>query len=748
MFLLANSSEQSLQNIIDGLKNYINDLSEMEDSRQKLATTLQSIGDGVIATDLEGKITRMNPVAEKLTGWEFTKAKGRQLRDIFKIKSAKTGEPVKNPVSKVLENGKIVGMANDTTLIARDGTERQISDSAAPIRDFNDNIKGVVLVFSDVSEEYELRKKLKDTKEELETFFDLTPDLLCIADIEGNFIKVNKAWEKKLGYKAEKLENSKILDFVHPDDLDKTKEAMNDLADQKKVLNFVNRFQDKNNNSHYIEWRSYLRGEYIYAAARDTTRRIKAEQNLKTKNNELRAQRDFNNTILNTLKSLVVVINTRGEIVRFNNAAEKVTGYSEKEVRGKKVWDIFIIENELEQVKNVFSDLASENFPNENENYWITKNGKKRLISWSNSAILDKNDEVKYVVGTGIDVTEQREQEDQIIYISYHDSLTDLYNRTYLEEEIERLDVPRQMPLSLIMVDLNGLKLINDSYGHKKGDKLLQKTAQILEDSCREEEIVGRWGGDEFIIVLPETTQKNAQKISKRIKKKARKVEGDIPISIAAGTGTKEKASEDIYKVLQKAENNMYDDKMTNSHSVKSNIVKTLLNTLGEKSDETEAHARRMEKLAILLGERLGLLQSQLSRLSLLAKLHDIGKTVIPEEILTKPEKLTEEEWEIIKEHPETGYRIASSTSEFAHISEEILTHHERWDGEGYPRGMSGEEIPLLARIIAIVDAYDVMTNGRPYKEAISKEKALKELKTEAGKQFDPKLVKEFLNIV
>ncbi|MFW5787164.1 MAG: PAS domain S-box protein [Halanaerobiales bacterium] len=745
---MANSSEQSLQNIIDGLKNYINDLSEMEDSRQKLATTLQSIGDGVIATDLEGKITRMNPVAEKLTGWEFTKAKGRQLRDIFKIKSAKTGEPVKNPVSKVLENGKIVGMANDTTLIARDGTERQISDSAAPIRDFNDNIKGVVLVFSDVSEEYELRKKLKDTKEELETFFDLTPDLLCIADIEGNFIKVNKAWEKKLGYKAEKLENSKILDFVHPDDLDKTKEAMNDLADQKKVLNFVNRFQDKNNNSHYIEWRSYLRGEYIYAAARDTTRRIKAEQNLKTKNNELRAQRDFNNTILNTLKSLVVVINTRGEIVRFNNAAEKVTGYSEKEVRGKKVWDIFIIENELEQVKNVFSDLASENFPNENENYWITKNGKKRLISWSNSAILDKNDEVKYVVGTGIDVTEQREQEDQIIYISYHDSLTDLYNRTYLEEEIERLDVPRQMPLSLIMVDLNGLKLINDSYGHKKGDKLLQKTAQILEDSCREEEIVGRWGGDEFIIVLPETTQKNAQKISKRIKKKARKVEGDIPISIAAGTGTKEKASEDIYKVLQKAENNMYDDKMTNSHSVKSNIVKTLLNTLGEKSDETEAHARRMEKLAILLGERLGLLQSQLSRLSLLAKLHDIGKTVIPEEILTKPEKLTEEEWEIIKEHPETGYRIASSTSEFAHISEEILTHHERWDGEGYPRGMSGEEIPLLARIIAIVDAYDVMTNGRPYKEAISKEKALKELKTEAGKQFDPKLVKEFLNIV
>ncbi|MFW6268510.1 MAG: PAS domain S-box protein [Bacillota bacterium] len=745
---MANSSEQSLQNIIDGLKNYINDLSEMEDSRQKLATTLQSIGDGVIATDLEGKITRMNPVAEKLTGWEFTKAKGRQLREIFKIKSAKTGEPVKNPVSKVLENGKIVGMANDTTLIARDGTERQISDSAAPIRDFNDNIKGVVLVFSDVSEEYELRKKLKDTKEELETFFDLTPDLLCIADIEGNFIKVNKAWEKKLGYKAEKLENSKILDFVHPDDLDKTKEAMNDLADQKKVLNFVNRFQDKNNNSHYIEWRSYLRGEYIYAAARDTTRRIKAEQNLKTKNNELRAQRDFNNTILNTLKSLVVVINTRGEIVRFNNAAEKVTGYSEKEVRGKKVWDIFIIENELEQVKNVFSDLASENFPNENENYWITKNGKKLLISWSNSAILDKNDEVKYVVGTGIDVTEQREQEDQIIYISYHDSLTDLYNRTYLEEEIERLDVPRQMPLSLIMVDLNGLKLINDSYGHKKGDKLLQKTAQILEDSCREEEIVGRWGGDEFIIVLPETTQKNAQKISKRIKKKARKVEGDIPISIAAGTGTKEKASEDIYKVLQKAENNMYDDKMTNSHSVKSNIVKTLLNTLGEKSDETEAHARRMEKLAILLGERLGLLQSQLSRLSLLAKLHDIGKTVIPEEILTKPEKLTEEEWEIIKEHPETGYRIASSTSEFAHISEEILTHHERWDGEGYPRGMSGEEIPLLARIIAIVDAYDVMTNGRPYKEAISKEKALKELKTEAGKQFDPKLVKEFLNIV
>ncbi|MGM0653479.1 MAG: HD-GYP domain-containing protein, partial [Bacillota bacterium] len=151
---------------------------------------------------------------------------------------------------------------------------------------------------------------------------------------------------------------------------------------------------------------------------------------------------------------------------------------------------------------------------------------------------------------------------------------------------------------------------------------------------------------------------------------------------------------------------------------------------------------------AIKIGEKLGLPETELNRLKLLVMLHDIGKINIPREILTKEGSLSPEEWKLVKQHPETGYRIAHTTEEFAHVAEDILAHHERWDGTGYPNGLKKEKIPLLARITAVADAYEVMTNGRPYKEPMTKEEIVKEVKRCAGKQFDPELVEIFLSIL
>ncbi|MGM0502901.1 MAG: HD-GYP domain-containing protein, partial [Bacillota bacterium] len=240
-----------------------------------------------------------------------------------------------------------------------------------------------------------------------------------------------------------------------------------------------------------------------------------------------------------------------------------------------------------------------------------------------------------------------------------------------------------------------------------------------------------------------------AQQVYDKIKEKCKETkEEEIPISIALGIATKEKTQEGLYQVLKIAEERMYKNKLDESRSTKSHIVKALLKTLGEKSNETEEHAWRMQALAFSMGEKLDLSQDRLDKLSLLATLHDIGKTIVPAEILTKPGKLNDEEWEIIKQHPETGYRIASSTEEFAYVAEEILSHHEKWDGSGYPRGLKGSEIPMLARIITIVDAYDVMTNSRSYKDPMSKEEAIAELKHCSGKQFDPQLVPHFIELV
>ncbi|MFW6273987.1 MAG: HD-GYP domain-containing protein, partial [Halanaerobium sp.] len=184
------------------------------------------------------------------------------------------------------------------------------------------------------------------------------------------------------------------------------------------------------------------------------------------------------------------------------------------------------------------------------------------------------------------------------------------------------------------------------------------------------------------------------------------------------------------------------------TNSANNKMVQGLLSALRAKSDETVEHTERMTELAEKFGSSLGIHNSQLNRLELLAVLHDIGKTSIPASVLNKKGPLNDKEWEMIKGHPSRGYKIAAATTEFSVVAEEILSHHERWDGQGYPRGLKGEKIPFLARIISIIDAYDVMTSGRPYQQGISKEAALEEIAACAGSQFDPQLAEKFIELL
>ncbi len=381
------------------------------------------------------------------------------------------------------------------------------------------------------------------------------------------------------------------------------------------------------------------------------------------------------------------------------------------------------------------------------EREFITNNGERIPVEVTSQYFQYEGEEYEYVFAR--DITERKDKEREIKYLLYRDHLTNLYNRRFMEEEINRLDTKRQLPISFIMCDLNGLKLINDSMGHEKGDELLSKTADILKKVVRDEDILARYGGDEFAILLPQTDENAAQKVVERIKKKCRKTQQDnLIVSLGVGTATKNSQEEDIFKVLKKADDKMYQNKLMNSESRKHEVVSGLINALGAKSDETKEHTKRMTALAQHLGNSIGITLNQSNKLSLLATLHDIGKISIPEEILTKPGKPTEKEWEEIMKHPENGYKIAYSSGEFAVVAEEVLSHHERWDGNGYPRGLKGEEIPLLARIISIVDAYDVMINERPYSPAMSREEALQEIKDCAGSQFDPELAARFIKIM
>ena len=214
------------------------------------------------------------------------------------------------------------------------------------------------------------------------------------------------------------------------------------------------------------------------------------------------------------------------------------------------------------------------------------------------------------------------------------------------------------------------------------------------------------------------------------------------------GITTKESIEQDINKLIGVAEDNMYKHKLTQKQSLHSSMITSLEKALEERNYETQEHMNRMRSLALKLGEKLQFLEDKLDELNLLSSLHDIGKIGISDNIILNPLKLTDEEYEIMKKHTEIGFRIANSNSELASIAKGILSHHERWDGKGYPMGSIGKSIPKIARIISIIDAYDAMTNDRPYRKAHSKEYAIKELLKYAGKQFDPVLVEQFINII
>jgi len=333
----------------------------------------------------------------------------------------------------------------------------------------------------------------------------------------------------------------------------------------------------------------------------------------------------------------------------------------------------------------------------------------------------------------------------QISYLSYHDKLTGLNNRRFFEDEMIRLDNENYYPLSFIMGDINGLKISNDIFGHEAGDKLLKAIASVLKRSCNRGNVISRWGGDEFVIMLPKTDRDKVEKICEKIHTSCKQYKGSsISLSISLGYATKKDTFEDITQILKMAENNMYHHKLLEGTSSHSSIIGSLRSTLQEKNLETSEHIDRLALLSRKLGITLGLSENELDNIYLLALLHDIGKIALNDSLLMKPEPLTEAEFEIIKSHSEIGYRIAKSIPELTHIASCILHHHEWWNGTGYPSGLIGADIPKYARIVSIIDAYDAMTNARGYKIAMSSEDAIKEIKKNAGIQFDPQIVEAF----
>ena len=361
----------------------------------------------------------------------------------------------------------------------------------------------------------------------------------------------------------------------------------------------------------------------------------------------------------------------------------------------------------------------------------------------------DENGKVTRMVGTHIDITEMKKQQQQIEYLSFHDHLTGLYNRRFFDEELKRLDTERNLPLSLLFFDVNGLKMTNDAFGHPAGDRLLQKVAEVLRHKCREDEIIARVGGDEFVILLPHTDENDAIRISQRIGAALTAEELETGnISASFGWATKTRHEECTKELFRNAENKMYQHKIYDQASARSESVTFIMKTLHEKIPREQQHSERVSYLCGRIAAEMGLKAEEIKELITAGKLHDIGKVAISNDILNKAGPLTENEWAEVKRHPEVSFSILSSVNDYAALALIALAHQERYDGKGYPKGLAGKDIPLPARIIAIADAYDAMTCGRPYRQGITPAEAAREIQNWAGTQFDPEIVQVFVALI
>lgn len=465
--------------------------------------------------------------------------------------------------------------------------------------------------------------------------------------------------------------------------------------------------------------------------------------------NDQRASEERYREILNTIEEGYYECDHKGAITFFNDAACRMFGYSRNEFAAIDYKKLYI---DHETVKDKFKKVYFTGKPESSFTMEMCcKDGVSIYVEISISPIRDHDNAISGFRGIARDITERFNFQQLLEYYSMHDQLTGLYNRNYFVEELRRLNKSRDYPITMISADVNGLKLVNDTMGHEQGDRLLKAAAEVLKDCLRGSDVLARVGGDEFTAVLPNTDEAMADRVIKRMRSNIRNFSEkhqDLYLSLSLGASTAHSHEISFTDLFKQADDAMYKDKYEPSSMAKNRIMKGLMDALAEKDYLTEGHARRLGMMCHKVGNVIGLSPRRLADLDLLTQVHDLGKVGIPDQIIYKTDELTPEEWNIMKQHPEKGYRIALSSNYMTNIASLILKHHEHWDGSGYPLGLKGLEIPIECRIFSIADAFDTMTSVRPYKKAKSREIALLEIKRCAGKHFDPDLSLLFIEIM
>lgn len=573
------------------------------------------------------------------------------------------------------------------------------------------------------------------------SLFDSTSDLVFLKDLNGIYVECNKGFAELNGLPKEEI-------------IGKNDFELYDEPTAKLYIEDDHRIINNEKSSHFEAWISFPDGRPVFystlkspyrdeegnvigilSISRDSTEKKRLEDKLVEREAYLAS-------VLNTTHDGFYLIDFEGYILDVNKASCELLGYTEEELIGSHISKIDSVIESQEHINNLIKEIKTNSKVFETSHK--KKNGNIIDIEMSASVL---NGDYPYLVCFVRDITEKKNKLKYIQRLSYHDFLTGLYNKRFMDIHVKRMDEESNLPITMIVLDMDNLKVTNDSFGHKVGDNLIKEVAKTIKSCFRQDELIGRVGGDEFLIALPNVGDKEAKKIITRIKNAIKSIKIDSTVvSISAGYAVKNHINEDIYEVQIQADNMMYMDKIGHLDVRNREIVNSYMEKIYNKSPLERLHTDNVVELSKRLGEKLNLNKEQMEDLLMAAKYHDIGKVSIEERVLNKKGSLNNEEYDEIRKHSETGYRILKSMEEFYGISKIVLHHHAKWDGSGYPLGIRGDEIPFLSRIIGITEAYDDMINPRGHKKEKSIEEAKEELLRCSGSQFDPEIVEVFIN--
>lgn len=576
--------------------------------------------------------------------------------------------------------------------------------------------------------------------------------LVYLKDENLKYIYVNKALEEFYDRKSSEIIGRDAFDFVDQELASISKKI--DLEALEKMSVIVHEEKWKNSVLQKTKFPVKLyNGKYgVGAYIRDVTVEHRNKIELKKAYDIIKENEDKLELILNSTYEAIYGIDKNGNCTFCNKSCLELLGYNKHEDLIGENMHLLIHHSHKDGSQLLINECQVLNACKkgvgvhvDDEVYWQS-DGTFFEVEY-HSYPQYRDGEIIGAVITFTDITSRRNAEKENIYLNSHDSLTGLYNRRYYEEELGGLDKESNLPISIIMTDVNGLKQTNDIFGHTAGDLLLQKAADTLKNVCRKDDIIARLGGDEFIVILPKTSKEEVEAIANRIKinYSKQRVEA-FTCSISVGCDTKYLIKEDIMQVIVNADELMFSEKVLDRKSNTS--YSAIIQSFYKNNPEEEGHSKRVSELCQRTGKFMELSESETRRLGEAGLLHDIGKIAINFSFLNRYDKLNNQEWQLMKRHPVVGYRILNSYEETLELAKYVLSHHERWDGSGYPKGLKGETIPRVSRIIALVESYDVMVNGTTYKKALSKDDSIAEIKRNAGTQFDPEIAEIFIKML